>query len=334
MNGIKQRNKAVGITCFPRIHITLIGMNQDGYRMNGSVGFSISAPKIDVYFEESENIEIIDQREIKFTEQEKTRLQSVLKESIIKFGLKKSLKYTICSSILPHYGLGSNTAIYMSCIEALFLLNEYEYSQNDIVTLSKRGGTSGVGINTYFEGGFIFDVGIKNEKEPQFHPSSVADRNGKTPLVIHKCKLPDWRIGICIPTHIRNKSEQEEVDFFKKICPIDKDSIEGILYEAVYGITSSVIENDYKTFCMSVNTIQLTKWKYLEREQYGDELIELEQRMKSWGADCVGMSSLGPILFFAGKNIDSIIQAVSYNFPESICYNVSFNNQGRIINYD
>lgn len=334
MNGIKGHCKAVGITSFPRIHITLIGMNQDGYRINGSVGFSISGPKIDVYFEESESIEIIDEREVKFTEQEKTRLQHVLTESINKFSLKKGIKYTICSNVMPHYGLGSNTAIYMSCIEALFLINEIDYIHNDIIRASKRGGTSGVGINTYFEGGFIFDVGIKSSKESNFIPSSIADRNGKTPLVIHKCKLPDWKIGICIPTFIRNKSEQEEVNFFKQHCPIDKNSIEAILYEAVYGITSSVIENDYENFCKSVNSIQLTRWKYLEREQYGDELIKLEQKIKTWGADCVGMSSLGPILFFTGINIDNIIESVSINIPEAICYNVSFNNQGRIINYD
>lgn len=334
MNGIKQRGKAVGITSFPRIHITLIGMNQDGYRINGSIGFSISAPKIDVYFEESKTIEIINQRGIKFTEHEKTRLKNVLTESINKFGFKKRIKYTICSDVMPHYGLGSNTAIYMSCIEALFIINEFEYGQNDIVKASKRGGTSGVGINTYFDGGFIFDIGIKNNKKSQFIPSSVADRNGETPLVIHKCKLPDWRIGICIPTFIKNKSEQEEVDFFKKHCPIDKNSIEPILYEAVYGITSSVIEKDYENFCKSVNTIQITRWKYLEREQYGDKLIELEQRIKAWGADCVGMSSLGPILFFAGINIDKIIKSISNNISETACFDVSLNNQGRIINYD
>lgn len=333
MSGIKQNSKSIRITSFPRVHITLIGMNDDGYRINGSVGFSISAPQIDVDFEESDNFEIIDNRGIKFTEQEKDRLFHVLMEATNKLSLEKRIRCTIKSNALPHYGLGSNTAIYMSCIEALFVLNEVEYNQNDIITHSKRGGTSGIGINTYFEGGFIFDVGIKNS-EQSFTPSSIADRNGKTPLVIHKCKLPDWRIGICIPQYIQNKSEQEEVDFFKTHCPIDKSSTENILYEAVYGITSSIIENDYDIFCKSVNTIQSTQWKYLERLLYGEALVELEQEIRSLGADCVGMSSLGPILFFTGKDINGIIENISNNFPDVICYNTSLNNNGRIISYD
>jgi beta-ribofuranosylaminobenzene 5'-phosphate synthase len=333
MNGIKQQNNTIRITSFPRVHITLIGMNNDGYRINGSVGFSISAPEIDIDFMESNEIEILDEREIKFTEQEKARLYHVLLEAANKLSLKKKIRCLIKGYALPHYGLGSNTAIYMSCIEALFVTNKTEYNQDDIITYSKRGGTSGIGINTYFEGGFIFDVGIKSD-EQSFNPSSIADRNGKTPLVIHKCKLPDWEVGICIPKYIQSKSEQEEIDFFKTYCPIEKNSIESILYEAVYGITSSITENDYDVFCKSVNTIQSTQWKYLERLIYGEALVELEQKIKLLGADCVGMSSLGPILFFTGKNINSITERISHDFPETICYNASFNNKGRVINYD
>ncbi len=333
MNGIEQSSKAVRITSFPRVHITLIGMNNDGYRINGSVGFSISAPKIDVYFEISNNIEVIDERDLTFTEQERARLQHVLLETVTKFDFKKKIRCVVKSNALPHYGLGSNTAIYMSCVEALFILNDVEYNSNDVVMSSKRGGTSGVGVNTYFEGGFVFDIGIKNN-EQLFSPSSIADRNGKTPLVMHKCKLPDWEIGICIPKYIQNKSEKEEVDFFKTHCPIDKTSVESILYEAVYGITSSIIENDYGVFCKSVNTIQSTQWKCLERLLYGEELIKLEQKIKSLGADCVGMSSLGPVLFFTGKNINNIIEQISNDIPEATCYNASFNNKGRIVNYD
>jgi beta-ribofuranosylaminobenzene 5'-phosphate synthase len=309
-------------------------MNNDGYRINGGIGFSISTPIIHSYFEKLESIEIIDEREVKFTDQEKLRLKYTLTESINKFNLKNGIRCTIRGDILPHCGLGSNTAIYMSCIEGLFLLNGKTYKHNDIVALSKRGGTSGIGINTYFHGGFVFDVGIKNKEKPIFSPSSVADRKGAKPLVIHKCKLPDWELGICIPKYISNKSEQEEIDFFQNHCPLDKTIVATTLYETVYGITSSIIENDYEVFCKSVNAIQNTQWKYLERSIYGKDLIELEQKIRKSGADSVGMSSLGPTLFFTGKNINEIIRKISFAEPEITCYITSLNNQGRKIKYD
>ena len=308
-------------------------MNSGGYRINGSIGFSISAPPIEIYFEESENIEIIDKRKIEFTTSEKARLEHTLLETINRHSFKKKPRYIIYSEVLPHHGFGSNTAIYMSFVEALFILNSYEYSDNDVIVSSGRGGTSGIGINTYFNGGFIFDAGIKNHKY-LLNPSSIAERDGKMPLVLQQIALPEWRVGICIPEYIQTKSEQEEIDFFDRHCPIDGNSVNTILYESVFGITSSIIERDYDVFCKSVNTIQSTKWKYLERIQYGAELIELENKIRDWGADCVGMSSFGPMLFFTGKNVNNILQEISRNISNAICHNVTFNNQGRIINYD
>lgn len=333
MSGIKQNNRTITITSFPRVHISLIGMNSDGYRINGGVGFSISAPEIEIYYEESGDIIIVDERAMKFTNSEKKRLCDVLVEAKNKLSLKKKIRCTIRGHSYPHYGLGSSTAIYMSCIEALFIINRKDYSRDDIITYSKRGGTSGIGVNTYFEGGFIFDIGIKNVDQ-LFNPSSIADRGEKKPLVIYKSRLPDWEIGICVPKYIQNKSEQEEVDFFKMNTPIKKAFVGNILYEAIYGVTASIIENDYEVFCKSVTTIQSTQWKYLERLLYGEPLMELEQKIKLLGADCVGMSSLGPLLFFTGKNIKNIIKNISHDIPETICYNARFNNKGRIINYD
>ena len=309
MNGIELTNMKLKITTFPRIHVTLIGMNNDGYRINGGIGFSISSPALNSYFEESESIEIVDLRFVKFTTPESDKLKSTLTNSKNEFKLKKSIRCTIKGETLPHYGLGTNTAIYLSCLEALFIVNNFQYDKSTIVSLSNRGGTSGIGTNTYFDGGFVFDVGIDKQNQ-LLHPSSIGNRNGKIPLVLHMCKLPEWQIGICIP-NIPNKSEQEEIDFFNTRCPIEKSSVESILYEAVYGVTSSILESNYVVFCQSVNAIQLTKWKNLERSLYGSELYNLECKIKSFGADCVGMSSLGPMLFFMGQNLNEIISNIN-----------------------
>ena len=210
--------------------------------------------------------------------------------------------------------------------------NEITFEKEKIVIASKRGGTSGIGINTYFNGGFVFDIGIKNEKD-LLVPSSIANRRNKKPLVIYNGKTPDWEIGICIPKRIKNKSEQEEVEFFNENCPIDKSYVNETLYEALYGTTSAIIENDLKTFCKSVNRIQRTRWKILERSQYGQSLIELENRIRNLGADCVGMSSFGPTLFFLGENIKKIIIELNLESTDIICYSSKMNNSGRVLTY-
>lgn len=308
-------------------------MNDDGYRINGGVGFSISAPGINCYFDKSSEVVIIDEREKKFTCQEIDRLKKTIYECCSIYKLKTSVKCTITGDSLPHYGLGSNTAIYLSCIEATLLLNDYSYDSKMVVSLSKRGGTSGIGINTYFDGGFVFDLGIKNHRQT-LNPSSIANRNGALPTVLNKCKSPEWKIGLCIPKLIENKSEDEEINFFQKNCPIDKFSVQEILYESTYGIASSIIENDYNTFCGAINKIQNSKWKLLERSLYGNKLIEIQDVIKELGADCIGMSSLGPGLFFTGDKIEEMISELTLIFPSVICYSTTMNNQGRIITYD
>jgi beta-ribofuranosylaminobenzene 5'-phosphate synthase len=202
-----------------------------------------------------------------------------------------------------------------------------------LINLSKRGGTSGIGINTYFNGGFVFDLGIKSENN-LLHPSSIAYRDGVIPTVLFNGNSPNWPIGLCIPKQIENKTEDEEINFFEKNCPIDKSLVHEILYESTFGIAASIIEGDYKTFCNAVNKIQKTKWKLLERSLYGHRLIEIENALLKLGADCVGMSSLGPGLFFTGKNIEEINLGIELNFPSVECHNTRMNNQGREIKYD
>jgi beta-ribofuranosylaminobenzene 5'-phosphate synthase len=332
MNGKQHMNKKLIIQSFPRIHITLIGMNDDGYRINGGIGFSINPPSIHSHFVLSHSIEINDKREKKLTKDEIDKLYTILGNIRKEKKLVNGIFCDIESEIFPHYGFGSSTSIYLSCIEALLYFNDISYTREEVIALSKRGGTSGIGINTYFDGGFIFDVGIKNENDLH-EPSSIADRGGKKPLIIHKGEMPEWNIGVCIPCYLKNKSEQEEIDFFKQYCPVDKKDVIEILYEASYGITSAIIENDYNIFCRSINAIQLTRWKLLERSLYGKELIDLEQKIIQSGADCVGMSSLGPLLFFMGEKIDDIITILGKENPGIRCYKSKVNNQGRIIIY-
>jgi beta-ribofuranosylaminobenzene 5'-phosphate synthase len=51
-------------------------------------------------------------------------------------------------------------------------------------------------------------------------------------------------------------------------------------------------------FAESINAIQSCEWKLKERNQYGATLLKVETRLIELGVLTVGMSSLGPLLFF------------------------------------
>lgn len=323
------------IKAFPRIHISLIGMNNDGYRLNGGIGFSIASPTLDMSFEPSYSIDVVDKRDHGFTLYELDRLKRHLNDVVLKEKFDTALRCIIHEGMIQsHVGLGSNSMIYLSCAEALFILNQRGYNNKDVIAFSGRGGTSGIGINTYFKGGFIFDAGISNQGQRSLAPSSVfVGEVAQPPLLLKKLRLPQWDLGICMPP-IASKSEDEEKGFFQENCPINKDTVESILYEAVYGVTSSLMEWDFNTFCKSIDVIQQTKWKLLERKLYGKELMAVESVIRKAGARCVGMSSLGPMLYFFGDDIDAIVDQAKKNMPLCVFFKTSFNNSSRVVEHD
>lgn len=323
------------IKAFPRIHVSLIGMNNDGYRLNGGVGFSIASPTLEVSFEPSDTINVIDKRDHGFTLCELEKLKRQLNNVVLKEKFVIAFHCIIHEGMIQsHVGFGSNSMIYLSCVEALFILNQRGYNNQDVIALSGRGGASGIGINTYFKGGFIFDAGISNRGQKSLAPSSVfVGGVVRKPLLLKELRLPQWNLGICLPP-IVPKSEDEERAFFQENCPIDKNAVESILYEAVYGVTSSLMEEDLNTFCKSIDVIQQTKWKLLERSLYGKELMLVESIIRKAGARCVGMSSLGPILYFFGDDIDNIIGQAKKEMPLCVCFKTSFNNSSRVVEHD
>ncbi len=213
MSGAFQSKYNLKITAFPRIHMTLIGMNSDGYRINGGIGFSISEPKIFISFKAASSFSILDLRNGCFTFSETERLKSKIDEIKSNYKLKYSISCEISGQSLTHLGFGTSTATYLACIESLFIVNNHPYDYKLLKKISSRGGTSGIGINTYFGGGFIFDVGIPNQENNEFAPSSISTHRSNLPLVLNHINLPNWKVGLAIPKKINNKSELDEINF-------------------------------------------------------------------------------------------------------------------------
>lgn len=317
------------ITTYSRIHITLVGMNTDGYRRNGGIGFSIDKPSMTSLFIPSEDFAIIDNRKSPLNKEEQAKLRNHLNALRQKYGCKNAFECAIEGEIIPHCGFGSSTMLYLSTTEALMMLNNIEYDREKLVKESGRGGTSGIGINTYFEGGFICDIGVKNiHDQTTITPSSIS-HDGPKPLVIYRHDMPQWEMGICISKRIQTLSEAQEVSFFKEVNSIGQSEINEILYHAVYGVVASIEESDQEMFNRAIKNIQGTQWKLLERSNYGNEIANAERILYQNGAKCVGMSSMGPLLFFTGDNVNEIIRRVNESYSEMECYSIMPNNSPR-----
>jgi len=323
---------SISIKVFPRIHINLLDMSSDGYRMNGGVGFFINEPYLIVKIEPSSTLTIEDLRSLRqHHDFPQEALLRWLKQHILKYNLKAGFNISIQGKAPSHTGFGVSTAIRMACVEGIYLLQNKQVSEKQVINQSCRGGTSGVGVHGYFTGGLVFDLGHEQNKE-ELLPSRNREHNSHLPLLLKAVPMPNWEVGILIPHHIPTKTNKEEKAFFNKTCPILKEQVYESVYHSLFGILSSVETKDKFSFCKAIRAIQTQRWKQAERELY-PELVPIEEKLYDLGADAVGMSSLGPVLYFFSTDVDAVVDRVNSSGLIKCCsaFKTNVRNKGREI---
>ncbi len=307
-------------------------MHTGEYRINGGIGFAITDPACELVFSRATDFAINDQRTAPLLAGELGRLTAILKAEQKRRGFATAFEVSIGGKMRTHFGFGSGTAIRLACLEALHLLNNFMPTQAELVAASERGGTSGIGINTYFSGGCVFDLGRQPKNE--LHAPSHLVTASQSPLVLDCLPMPEWDIGICVPLAIPYKSEAEEQVFFKRTCPLSAEAVYETVYHSLFGLYAAIREADQATFCNALRSIQDCAWKKAERLEYGTALVEVEQALYRCGAEVVGMSSLGPSLFFLADNVADVVSRMKLTRPDCECLQTRPANCGRSLHND
>lgn len=304
-------------------------MGKSGLRINGGIGFAIANPVMELNVQESPAFQFSDQRDTFLDAGQQSRLEQKLNEIQKEFDFRHNIEVRVTGSGPIHSGFGSGTAVRLACIEALLILNDHKYSIEDVVRLSGRGGTSGIGIRTYFQGGYIFDIGHRY-KGQNILPSSANESNTVQSLLINEGPMPDWPIGVCFPRKsIPNK--ESEADFFLNNTILNDRDVQETLYYTVYGVLAGIKEADFSAFSVGIKSLQTCAWKSAERKLYNGVIEESENILYSNGATCVGMSSLGPGLFFFGSDLSKIIANSQKLMTDWIFLKTKMNGTGRIL---
>jgi len=303
-------------------------MHQCSYRKNGGIGLSVNTGclltaipdtttsiNIKGYCNDFEKISNI-----------KTLLESIV---TLKHFTKKP-NINIDGDLYFHSGLGVGTAITLACIEAAFLINDTIYNIEDIKSHSRRGGTSGIGVNSYFTGGFLLDLGHASDHSP--HNPSRYTNNHSLPISLKTVPFFFENLYFILPTDtplICGKTEQK---FFQENTPIDATKAYETCYLSIFGVLASVVEQNLHQFDKSITSIQKTNWKHLEIERAGDTVKSLMSSLKALQCKSIGMSSLGNGIYFI-LNTSSDFEKVSNLAIQKNCKLLSLNpsNNGRVI---
>lgn len=314
-----------------RIHMNLISMGYEGYRRNGGLGFAINGwDTVFKCFKKGSN-KVVDQRDSNLCSEELGTLSVYLETLCLELGLQNKVDVVICAGPEPHSGLGVGTTTKLALAEALMLANGRKYEPLDLIKLSRRGGTSGIGINTYFSGGFVLDVGV-TDKDLVFGPSaSRASLSFSSPKVIIKAPMPAWDIGVLQSPASKKMSGKDEEKFFLKNTPVAASDVEAACYHAVMGVASAVLEGDYEYFSDAIRNTQMLRWKSLEWAEQSGATNDARRWLEAHGAVSVGLSSFGPALYFTGNKLEELLSLeVPGDWQLKI---VRPNNVGRVVSY-
>lgn len=327
------RVPTVEIEISPRVHIGLISMHAGAPRKNGGLGFALEGPTASIRATRADELRVLDLRPTPMGVRELASLDGQLRRIMRELDLSGAATLEIGGELLTHCGMGSGTAMRLACIESLLEINRRSTDRRELIRLSGRGGTSGVGISTYFDGGFALDLGVAGDTRDRFMPSSVGS-GGTLPLHLHRQRLPHWPLGLCLPRKCKFKTQEEEVEFFRRSTPLPPAKSFEAAYVAVFHILGSLIERDYETFCRGVDAMQATEWKRLERAEYLPHLDRTDRELRELGVDCVGMSSLGPLLyFFAAPETLERVRAHSDKLDADIVVTAPRNTGRRLTSY-
>lgn len=193
-----------------------------------------------------------------------------------------------------HSGFGSKTSLILSVLEAASLAADLSISRHELVALSGRGGASGIGVNSYFVGGMVWDYGHPIQEVDELLPSSLR-RPTDLPLRAQTTAFPAcWRILLALPSG-NHVSGSDEARFFRESTPVKRADALNVIACVHHGVIPAVLSARLPDLQVALKTIQGIGMKRLEVERQPGSAALLKE-LQVLGFAC-GMSSLGPLVY-------------------------------------
>ena len=286
---VKNLYQVIKITTPSRLHITLIDMNASIGRVDGGIGLTLDSPVISISAERWDGIEITGCSE--HSERMRKSAAALLPEG-------EGISIKIEEDFPSHIGLGSGTQASLAAGMAVNRLYELGLSVYDLAQKVGRGGTSGIGVAAFENGGFILDGGHKFSDKKAFLPSA-ASKLPPAPILLRK-DFPAWDIVVAVPEQ-KGASSKKEVKIFQEVCPVPLQEVQELSHVILMQLLPALVEEDMASFGKSINSIQEIGFKKREVELQ-PQSRELMQVMREGGASGAGMSSFGPTVYALGED--------------------------------
>lgn len=325
-----------------RLHMTLIDLNASLGRVDGGIGITLQEPSMciratrTIRGQQAEcgrhdgckdtAVDII----ITGQSEHAQRMYESAQKVSEAFGTG-GVSIDVVSDYPSHTGLGSGTQASLAAAYAVCELYDIDVPVRRLCEIVGRGGTSGVGVAAFEQGGFILDGGHRFSEKGGFKPSAASV--AKPAPVILRRDFPDWGIVLAIPD-LKGASSAKEVDIFKQECPIPLHEVQELSHIILMQLLPALVEEDIVAFGDAVNRIQDVGFKKREvalQHPIVREVMELFCNEGGYGA---GMSSFGPAVYAFCDNPDRMRDTIAKKLDESVggeCIIAHANNSGATI---
>lgn len=278
-----------------RLHFTLIDMNGEIGRVDGSLGLAIQYPHISFEFGPHDRTVVRGG-----TPAEQELVLEEIAESSEMLQVEPCIEVVVHQMIPPHQGLGSGTQTRLAVLCALNHRLGLGHPLSELETISTRGGTSGIGINAFRSGGLLLDGGHSvSAQKKSFAPSRFATKAGQPPLLMRADFPGTWGIVLFIPSRHQGLSGQAELDFMLANTPVPLDEVQATSHIILMRLLPALRELDLETFGACVDAIQDVGWK--RRHWIRSDTKPLQSARHAFTAATeiqgIGLSSTGATIF-------------------------------------
>ncbi|MEU4773172.1 beta-ribofuranosylaminobenzene 5'-phosphate synthase family protein [Micromonospora sp. NPDC023644] len=195
-----------------------------------------------------------------------------------------------------HVGLGSKTMLVLAALRVACAAADVRPRPVTLQRLSGRGGASGVGLTTFFRGGFVVDLGHPRRDGLGLRPSSALRPVGVPAVSTRVAMPPSWRVSLALAGG-EGLSGAGEVDFFARHTPIPDEEVRAAITLAYHEVVPAVLERDLPVLAKALAALQSVGFKRREVEVQHPATRDLLGRLQGVPGVAAGMSSMGPLLF-------------------------------------
>ena len=310
-----------------RLHFTLIDMNGEIGRVDGSLGLSIQYPGVSFDFGPHNGTVV---RGGVPKEQELVLAELAKGSAILQ--VEPDIEIKIRQMIPPHQGLGSGTQVRLAVLSALNQRFGLNHSPSELGAISTRGGTSGIGTRAFRSGGLLLDGGHSAGRQKKaFAPSAFATDAGQPPLLLRADFPTNWGVVLFMPSRHRGLSGQDELDFMLANTPIPLDEVQSTCHIILMLLLPALRELDLETFGTSVSALQDVGWK--RRHWIRPDTEPLRPVRSAFdatdGIQGCGLSSTGATLFGFFDTTEFSDEEVTANLRRELSSREAI--QGRVV---